>query len=374
MNIAIASTFHPYRGGIATFNDRMASSLQEAGHNVRCYNWSRQYPAFLFPGEAQTISGHTTPNRSEAPLDSIDPRTWRATASKILFDGSVDVLILPFWHASLAPALRGVAKRLKKLSPDTEVVALMHNASSHDGSSVDKWLTKRFLQTVHSSVVLSESVGEDVVKLMPGLECQVLFHPFYDHYPDALNKVEARNELGIPEDVSLALFFGLIRPYKGLDVLLNAMSKVDNNTHVLIVGECYENWNKYSEIIEAEGISDRVHIINRFVDEAELPTIFGSSDLLVLPYKQASQSGVMATAVHYNTPIIASGVGDLNNSVIEGRTGHLVEPNNSDSLAKAINNWTQSGKANKPEVICAEYNSVREKRSWKAFTQRLFSL
>jgi glycosyltransferase involved in cell wall biosynthesis len=372
MNVAIASTFHPYRGGIAAFNDRLASSLKEAGHDVRCYNWSRQYPAFLFPGEAQTISGHSTPTRSEAPLDSIDPRTWRATASKILSDGRVDVLILPFWHASLAPALRGVAKRLKRLSPDTEIVALMHNASSHDGSSVDKWLTKRFLKTVHSSVVLSDSVGEDVIKLMPGLECQVLFHPFYDHYPQALGKVEARKKIGIPGNVDLALFFGLIRPYKGLDVLLNTMSLVDENTHLLIAGECYENWKKYSDIIEVEGISDRVHVINKFVEEEELPAIFGASDFLVLPYKQASQSGVVATAAHYNTPIVASRVGDLVNSVNEGRTGLLVEPNNTGALAQAINTWTQS--SNNVEAICKEYAYIREQRSWKTFVHRLFSI
>ena len=114
MNIAIASTFHPYRGGIAAFNDRLASSLTSAGHNVRCYNWSRQYPSILFPGKGQTIKGQPTPSNSEAPLDSINPKTWRATAAKILNDGDVEVLILPFWHASLAPALRSVAKRLKK--------------------------------------------------------------------------------------------------------------------------------------------------------------------------------------------------------------------------------------------------------------------
>ena len=371
MNIAIASTFHPYRGGIATFNERLASSLKEAGHSVRCYNWSRQYPAFLFPGEAQTIQGHSAPQNQEAPLDSINPKSWRATASKILSDGDVDVLMLPFWHSSLSPALRGVAKRLKKLSPSTKIVALMHNASSHDGSSVDKWLTNRFLKRVDSCIVLSESVKKDVKKLMPSLECKVLFHPLYDHYPKILQKADSRKKLGISSDVNLALFFGLIRPYKGLDVLLSAMNNVDENTHLLIAGECYENWNKYSKIIEKNNLGDRMHLINKFVDEEELPVIFGASDLLVLPYKKASQSGVVATAIHYNTPIVASNVGDLENSIVDGSTGYLVKPNNKQELANTINNWFKRDADSK--IIKTEYEKIRLKKSWKAFTGNLFS-
>ena len=207
---------------------------------------------------------------------------------------------------------------------------------------------------------------------MPGIECQVLFHPLYDHYPEALEKAEARQQIGIPESVNLGLFFGLIRPYKGLDVLLESLKQVDKNTHILIAGECYENWVKYSDIIESMGISDRVHVISRFVDEAELPAIFGASDFLVLPYKKASQSGVVATAIHYNTPIIASNVGDLENSVNDGRTGLLVEPNNAQALAQAINTWTESTRD--PEAICKEYDFVREERSWKTFAQRIVTL
>ncbi len=371
MNIAIASTFHPYRGGIAAFNDRLVSSLTAAGHNVRCYNWSRQYPSIIFPGEAQTIKGQPTQSNSDAPLDSINPKTWRATAAKILNDGDVEVLILPFWHASLAPALRSVAKRLKKLSPNTRVLALMHNASSHDGSSVDNWLTKRFLKWVDTCVVLSQSVKEGVNKLMPSLECKVLFHPLYDHYPSAMNKTEARNALGIPENVNLALFFGLIRPYKGLDVLLSSMKNVDENTHLLIAGECYESWSKYSKIIEYTGILSRIHLINKFVDEGELPAVFGASDLLVLPYIKASQSGVVATAIHYNTPIIASNVGDLKNSIVEGVTGALVEPNNSVQLASSINSWTQSN--HNEEKVETEYDRIRTAKSWRTFAENLFN-
>ena len=371
MNIAIVSTFPPYRGGIATFNDRLVISLNNAGHSVNCFNWSRQYPSFLFPGEAQTIKGLSTPNKKEAPLDSINPRSWKSTANKILGCGNVDVLLLPFWHASLAPALRGVAKRVKKLSSETEIVALMHNASSHDGKAVDKWLTKRFLQAVDSCVVLSNSVKNGVVKLRSDISCKVLFHPLYDHYPAARDKVDARKNLGIDEKVNLLLFFGLIRPYKGLDCLLEALSELDEQTELLITGESYENWNKYDSIIKKLNLQNRVHLINRFVSDSELPDIFSSADCLILPYKQASQSGVVATAIHYNTPIIASNVGDLKNSITEGKTGTLVEPNKPSLLAEEIQNWLEQDK--NISQVQIEYDKIREAKSWDAFASQLFS-
>ena len=372
MKIAIASTFHPYRGGIAAFNDRLAKSLTDIGHEVRCYNWSRQYPSILFPGETQTLTGHSTPSRSEAPLDSINPRSWKKTASLILEDGEVEVLLLPFWHASLAPALRGVARRVKRLSPSTKVIALMHNATSHDGSSVDKWLTKRFLKQVDSYVTLSDSVKTDVEKLAPGKRCTSLFHPLYDHYPSGIKTEVARQELGLPKDCKLALFFGLIRPYKGLDVLLKAMDDVDQNTHLLVAGECYGSWNKYQTIIDNSPAKGRIHLINRFIEESELPQIFSSADCLVLPYLKASQSGVVATAIHYNLPIVASSVGDLKSSVNPGVTGDLVNPGEPVELSSAINKVLSYDTDNASVEIA--FNEIRKSKSWEAFAKQLFNL
>ena len=372
MKIAIASTFHPYRGGIATFNDRLAKSLIDIGHEVRCYNWSRQYPPILFPGETQTLNGHSTPSRSEAPLDSINPRSWKKTAALILEDKEVEVLLLPFWHASLAPALRGVARRVKRLSPSTKIIALMHNATSHDGSSVDKWLTKRFLKQVDSCVTLSDSVKTDVEKLAPGKSCTSLFHPLYDHYPSGIKSVVARKELGLPKDCKLALFFGLIRPYKGLDVLLKAMDDVDSNIHLLVAGECYGSWNKYQAIINKSTAKGRIHLNNRFIEESELPQIFSSADCLVLPYLKASQSGVVATAIHYNLPIVASRVGDLKTSVKPGVTGELVNPGEPVELSSAINKVLSSDTDNASVEIA--FNEFRKRKSWEAFAKLLFNL
>jgi glycosyltransferase involved in cell wall biosynthesis len=371
MKIAIASTFHPYRGGIAQFNDEMAKSLKSIGHDVRCYNWSRQYPSVLFPGKTQIKTGTSRPpSGPDAPMDSISPNSWRKTAIAILEHGDVDMVILPFWHSALAPALRGVAKAIKKQSPLTKVVALMHNATSHDGKASDKWLTKRFLNRVDSCITLSQSVTEDVEILAPNLPIETLFHPLYNHYPKIESRLESLNHLGLPSSAKhTILFFGIIRPYKGLTTLIKAAEDLNSEIHIIIAGECYGSWNQYKRLIKASPAKSRIHVFNEFIPDSELPYIFGASDMVVLPYLNASQSGVTATAVHYNLPIIASDVGDLSSTITPGVTGDLVSPGASKELAKAINGWINT--EHKAEDLITAYEAIRNTNSWEAFAEKL---
>ena len=371
MKIAIASTFHPYRGGIAQFNDQMANSLQSIGHDVRCYNWSRQYPSVLFPGKTQIKTGTTRPTSGpEAPMDSISPNSWRKTATEILAQGEVDLAILPFWHSALAPALRGVAKAIKKQSPRTKVVALMHNATSHDGKASDKWLTKRFLNRVDSCITLSQSVTEDVKKLAPTLDIKTLFHPLYTHYRKIESRADSLKHLGLPSSAKhTILFFGIIRPYKGLATLIQAAEELNSDIHVVIAGECYGSWNPYNKLIQSSPAASRIHVLNEYIPDSELPYVFGASDLVVLPYLNASQSGVTATAVHYNLPIVASDVGDLSATIVPGVTGELVTPGSSKELAKAINGWIKA--KHTPEDLLPAYAAIRKTNSWKAFAEKL---
>jgi len=371
MKIAIASTFHPYRGGIAQFNDQMAHSLKSIGHDVRCYNWSRQYPSVLFPGKTQIKTGTTRPRSGpEAPMDSISPNSWRKTATEILAHGDVDLVILPFWHSALAPALRGVAKALKKQSPVTKVVALMHNATSHDGKASDKWLTKRFLNRVDGCITLSQSVTEDVKKLAPTQDIKTLFHPLYTHYPKIKSRGESLQHLGLPSSAKhTILFFGIIRPYKGLATLIQAAGALNPDIHIVIAGECYGSWNPYNNLIQSSPAKSRIHVFNKYIPDSELPYIFGASDLVVLPYLNASQSGVTATAVYYNLPIIASDVGDLSATITSGVTGELVKPGTSKELARAINEWVNA--THTPEDFLPAYAAIRKTNSWEAFAEKL---
>ena len=303
-------------------------------------------------------------------MDSISPNSWRKTAIAILEHGDVDMVILPFWHSALAPALRGVAKAIKKQSPLTKVVALMHNATSHDGKASDKWLTKRFLNRVDSCITLSQSVTEDVKKLVPNLPIETLFHPLYNHYPKIESRLESLNHLGLPSSAKhTILFFGIIRPYKGLTTLIKAAEDLNSEIHIIIAGECYGSWNQYKRLIKASPAKSRIHVFNEFIPDSELPYIFGASDMVVLPYLNASQSGVTATAVHYNLPIIASDVGDLSSTITPGVTGDLVSPGASKELAKAINGWINT--EHKAEDLITAYEAIRNTNSWEAFAEKL---
>lgn len=369
MNIAIASTFHPYRGGIAAFNDRLAKTLESDGHTVKTFNWKRQYPSYFFPGKAQTKDGHNPPSSG---LDSINPMSWRRVAKEIVDERDVDVLYLPFWHSALSPALSSLALRVKKRSPRTTIIGIIHNSGSHDGSFADKSLSRYFLKSLDSCVTLSEIVTSRVKKLVPDLKCMTLFHPLYDHYPSKVSKEYAAKKLGLNPELPTVLFFGLIRPYKGLDILIEAVSHVKADAQYLIAGECYEDWSKYSKQIENSGKSNRFKVISKFIPNDELAVIFSASDILALPYKNATQSGVTATAIHYDLPIIATRVGDLAESISDNLTGLLVPPNDSKSLAMAIDKWLASN-ANSEETVTKAYTSIKNSKSWPSFTQLLTS-
>lgn len=375
MNIAIASTFHPYRGGIASFNDRLAKSLEAEGHTVKTFNWKRQYPKFFFPGKDQTKSGHTHPPKG-AVLDSINPFSWRKVASEITAGEKIDVLYLPFWHSALSPALSSLARKVKKISPETKIVGIIHNSGSHDGSPADKKLSSVFLNSLDECITLSNIVSQRVSELAPELKCTTLFHPLYDHYPQRISKSTAVESLGLRPEIPTVLFFGLIRPYKGLDVLIEAASIVKQDVQFLVAGESYEPWSKYEKLIVDSGIAEKFTVLGKFIPDSELSTIFSASDVLVLPYKNATQSGVTATALHYDLPIIASRIGDLPDSITENLTGLLVPPSDSKSLAMAIDKWFTSNPdpSATHTMVAQAYSSVKSSKSWSSFAAHLTSL
>ena len=340
MRIAFVSTFPPYRGGIAQFNHRLLQSLLEAGHEVQCVNWKRQYPRILFPGASQLTEGSQLNSGPPALLDSIAPQSWGPTA-KFLIATEPDVLLVPFWHAALTPALLGVISRMKKEIPGLSVVSLMHNATSHDSKFWDTALTKRFIRRIDQTWTLSEQVSERISELDPGRSSSVFFHPLYDQYPALQIQSEARTALHLPpsEEADVLLFFGLIRTYKGLQTLINAMQHLMHRpkpVHLIIAGESYDDWGAYQVLIDASEASAQIHVHTRFILDEELPTFFGACDAVCLPYLMASQSGVTAIALHYGKPVIASDVGGLAEYLQEPGTGSVCEPNQPRALAISI--------------------------------------
>ena len=198
-----------------------------------------------------------------------------------------------------------------------------------------------------------------------------LFHPLYDDLSEEIDKNIAREKLGIPiKAKNVVLFFGLIRPYKGLDILLEAANSFCKDTHLIIAGECYGPWNKYEKLISENISQDRIHVFNKFIPDEELGTYFGAADLVALPYLSASQSGVTATAIHYNLPIIASNVGDLSGSILENKTGTLVKAGDATELSEAIKLWFNE----KHEGLEEAYAELKAAKSWEEFASQILHI
>jgi glycosyltransferase involved in cell wall biosynthesis len=372
MRIAFASTFPPYRGGIAQFNQRLNEALLEAGHEVLCTNWKRQYPRFLFPGASQLTEGADLSSGPLALLDSIDPRTWKLNAQHLLA-WQPDVLLVPFWQAALTPALVGVINRMKAQRRDLLVIGLMHNATSHDAQFWDVRLTKRFLDHVDQTWTLSEQVAERLSELVPEQTPSVFFHPIYDQYPDLQPQSDARNALHLPSstDCDVLLFFGLIRTYKGLHTLIRAMDFLQERkkpVHLVIAGESYDDWQPYADLILAGQRPEQTHVHARFILDEELPTFFGACDAVCLPYLKASQSGVTAIALHYGKPVVASDVGGLAEYLSEPGTGVVCEPNSPELLAQSIEEALDALPAD-PKA----FDAARARYSWEKLAESLTS-
>ncbi len=361
MRLGIASTFPPYRGGIAQFNAAMARSLKDHGHEVHCLTWRRQYPSLLFPGTSQWEPGASIRDVDmPAPLDSLNPFSWKATGRQLAAHS--DVAILPFWHAALAPALTGVAREAKRHGI-SRVLALMHNASSHDGRGWDRRLTERFLRAVDGVVTLSQPVSEVLSAWHP----HTLFHPLYDHLASAVGQKEARRKLGLDDKAHVHLFFGLIRPYKGLHVLLEALARLPKDHVLVVAGECYGSWEPYAKLIAQHRLENRVVVHNEFIDDRDVPVYFAAADNLVLPYVEASQSGVTALALHHERKVIASDVGDLSNSIVPELTGRLVPPSNISALSEAMSKPWLAQSAD----IDAAFKQIKKRLSWSEWAAQL---
>jgi len=356
MKIVLVGPFPPFRGGISDLNVALAHHLSKR-HVVHAINFTTQYPKVLFPGKTQFKKGdHALEVDSIRCLSSINPFSWRKTANKII-DLEPDLVLFSFWLAFFAPAFSGVAKKIKKYL-DANIMAICHNIIPHEEHLLDTRLTKRFFCFIDSFIVLSKKVENELLNIVPGAKYKYSPHPVYNIFKNTLSKEQAKAELNIATKKVL-LFFGLIRKYKGLDILINAMEKINNELDdytLLIVGECYENKAKYTDLIKNAGITDNVQCHYSFVPDNEVGKYFSASDVVVLPYKSASQSGIVQIAYHFDTPVIVSNVGGLPEIVDEGKTGYCVEPSSS-AFAKAIKAFYEKDNINELNSNISDYKS-----------------
>lgn len=363
MRFAFLSAFPPYRGGIAQFSTALVHELRKE-HQVQAFTFTRQYPDFLFPGTTQFDEGQTDEIAAVRVLDSINPLTWARTAKRMAA-AKPEVAVLRYWMPFFAPAMGAVAANLRKR--DVKVVTIVDNALPHEQHFYDQPLTRWFLRKNDGYVAMTDAVRQDILSLHPQAKVKLMPHPLYDHFGAPMDMVEARRKLGLPADARVLLFFGLIRDYKGLDLLIDAFNGLDPRYHLLIAGEPYGDFSRYSDWIERSPLSANIHVHARFISDAEVPEFFGAADAVVLPYKSATQSGVTAIALHFGVPVVATDVGGLREMVRTGQTGVLVPGVD----AYAVQNGIEALFSIDPMELRRGIAALREELTWARFAQGL---
>jgi len=367
MKIAILSPYYPYRGGLAQLNARLYTELSK-NNEVKAFTFTTLYPDFLFPGKTQYVAegDSATVIDAERVLNSINPFTYLKTANRIN-KFSPDLLIIPYWMSFLAPAYGTVCRFVKK---KTKVVSLVHNAISHERTLIEKPLAKYFFSRCDAFIVMSEPVRDDLLTLKKDANILLQPHPIYDHYAERINKATACAELNIPSVKKNLLFFGLIRDYKGLDLLIEAMSYLDNTYQLIIAGESYGSFQKYRDIIDASPLKENITVLEQYIPDEMVPTLFSAADVLVLPYRSATQSGVVALAYQLEVPMIATNVGALGSTIENSGTGLLASSATPEGISEAIKTYFGM------ETHAQYYENLKKEKtrlSWNNFTRSIES-
>ena len=366
MKIAFLSVFYPYRGGIAQFNAQLYQALSEQ-HTVKAYNFTRQYPSFLFPGKTQYVTPEdkATPIESTRIFDSANPLTWRKTARAILRD-KPDLVVYSYWMSYFAVSLGPVTNILRRHG--VKVVSVVHNAIPHEPKFFDKPLARWFFKKNDGLVSMCDAVTADIRSLCPKARIIQQPHPVYDHFGQKMDKKAAQETLGLDSGLRTLLFFGLIRDYKGLDLLIDAMPLLGEEYQLVIAGESYGSFEKYETQIVASGCASRIHVFNRYIDDDEVPRFFSAADLCVLPYKSATQSGITAIALHFDVPMVATPVGGLAESIGRPGLGVMAGEASAEALAEAIRHFFDGS----PEAFVNNIREVKRTQTWPAFADAVF--
>lgn len=363
MKIALLSPFYPYRGGIAQFSDRLLSEL-EKNSEVKAFSYTTLYPSFLFPGKSQIVPDpRLEEQKSTELLSSVNPFSAIKTA-RAINKFAPDVLIVAYWMFFFVPILTFLFRFLKE---DIKVVGLVHNAFAHESSLFDKPMAKLFFKQCDAIVCMSEAVKYDILKVYPKMNILVNEHPIYDHYGSKLDNKIARQELGLDPNKKTLLFFGLIRDYKGLDLLIESLNELDDSYQLLIAGECYGSFQIYQDLISKCPYSANIHVFEEYISDDRVGLFFSATDVLVLPYKSATQSGVLSISYHFETPVIATNVGGLQKPIIENKIGMVIDELSAQGIGKTIKDFFASDVSNFVE----HSRKVRQRLSWANYSVKL---
>ena len=363
MKIIILGTAYPLRGGIAHFNALLASQLQKK-HAVRTITFKRQYPKIFFPGTTQDEPG----GRSDVPpaprlIDSINPFNWIRVARMVRKE-KPDLIIFKYWLPFFGPCFGTIAK-LAKRNTGTKVLFICDNIIPHERRPGDVLFTRYAFRQADYFIVQSDAVELDLKRDFPGAVYRKVPHPLYEIFGDAMPKEKARAALGIAGK-NVLLYFGYVRPYKGLMVLIDAIGRLkesgEKDVLLLIVGEFYDDEAKYRDRVRDLRLESSVRFVSNYVPNEEVATYFSAADVVVLPYLSATQSGITQIAYNFDKPVIATNVGGLGEVVIEGKTGLLVPPNDAHALAAAMARFYHE---NKSEEFTKNVREEKRKYGWE---------
>ncbi len=363
MKIAFLSTFYPFRGGIAQFNGALFRALEKE-HEIKAFNFTTQYPSFLFPGKTQFVEKDDKADHipSLRILNSMNPASFVQTVRKIK-DFEPDLLIIGYWMPYMAPSLGYVAGKMNK---ECKVISIVHNATPHEQGKMDRSLSNYFFKRNSKCIALSNSVKNDLESKFPTIKTQVLLHPVYEHFGVKVDKVEAQEKLSIPSDKKQILFFGLIREYKGLDLLIKAMSNLPEDYNLIIAGEVYGSFNDYQKLINSLGLEERVHLHLKYIPDEDVKLFFSMADVVALPYRSATQSGIVAIAKHFSKPVVATDVGGLSEFIHHPDDGEITTSITPTEIAKSIRNVVEKNDKSEPSSNSKPY-------SWGQFATELLA-
>lgn len=372
MKIVLLGTAYPYRGGLATYNERLMLEFQRQGHEVEIITFSLQYPNLFFPGKTQYATGKAPEDFPIKRLvNAINPFNW-LKAGRLLAKQKPDLLILKYWTPFMSPCFGSICRIVKK-NKHTKIISIVDNMIPHEKHFYDRLLSDYFVKCVDAFVAMSQSVLNDIKTFDKNKPKALSPHPLFDNFGDAVSREKALQNLGLPADYTYFLFFGFIRGYKGLDWLLEAISD-DRLTSfpfkLIVAGEFYEDEKPYWQIIEKHHLQDTVLMYNHFIPNSEVVNYFCAADLIVQPYKDATQSGVTQIGYHFEKPMLVTDVGGLSEIIPDNKVGYVVKPE-VEAIADALFDFLSN---KKHHAFDEHIKEERKKYAWSVMTATIENL
>jgi glycosyltransferase involved in cell wall biosynthesis len=362
-SVIIIGPGHPLRGGLSTFNHRLAKAFIQSGFDCSIYSFSLQYPGFIFPGTTQYTDEPAPEGLTiHSAINSVNPFNWIKIGNR-LKKLKPDFIVVRFWLPLMGPALGTILRRVRK-NKHTKIICIADNIIPHEKRPGDKSFTKYFIKSCDAFITMSEKVMSDL-KTLTDKPAALVQHPLYDNFGEIIAKTEARKKLGIPNEEQVILFFGFIRNYKGLDILLEAMKllkekrSAGKRIKLLIAGEFYEDRKLYDELITKLDIANDLILRTDFIPDSEVKYYLCAADAVIQPYRNATQSGVTPLAYYFEKPMVVTNVGGLPALVPHEKSGLVTEPT-AESIAAGIERFYQLGE----NYFIPHLRAEKQKYSW----------